>query len=163
MAVTPPIQRFDHWTLVARDPERSRRFYTQVLGAEELPLGEGFLSVQLAGTIIDLFPANDAPWPGQPAPGSGGQHHAYIIALADYDRWLAHFAAHGVPTRGMAHGLIRMSMYVEDPDGYHIELTVPFQDRVLARSEITKRGLEEGIERRPPWEAMRGEPRSEPD
>jgi len=131
--------------------ERSKRFYTEILGAKELEPSEGPASVNLAGTVIDLFPANDGWFPGQPAPGGGGQHHAYIIDLHDYDAWLAHFRAHGVPARQMAHGLIRLSMYVDDPDGYHIELTVPFDHPEVARREIGKRGLLESPDRRPPW------------
>jgi hypothetical protein len=34
-----------------------------------------------------------------------------------------------------------MSIYVDDPDGYHIELTVPFDDETVGRREIEKRGL----------------------
>jgi len=151
MATTPPIERIDHWTLVSRQPERSKQFYTEVLGAKELALSEGFTSVNLAGTIIDLFPANDAPWPGQPSPGSGGQHHAYLIGLENYEPWLEHFEKHHVLALRMAHGLIRLSMYSDAPDGYHIELTVPFEDPEVARREIEKRGLLEDFNRRPPW------------
>ena len=152
MADTPPIGRLDHWTLVTRDVERSKRFYTEVLGAQERDATEGPASVNLAGTVIDLFPANDAPWPGHPSPGSGAQHHAYLIKLEDFEPWLAHLQAHNLPTRVMAHGLIRMSMYVDDPDGYHIELTVPFGDPEVGRREIEKRGLLEQANRRPPWQ-----------
>ncbi len=42
-------------------------------------------------------------------------------------------------------------MYVDDPDGYHIELTVPFDDLEIGRREIEKRGLLQGVDRRPPW------------
>jgi len=150
MADTPPIQRFDHWTLVSRDVERSKRFYTEILGAQEREASEGPASVTLAGTIIDLFPTIDQ-WGWQPSPGSGGQHHAYIIKLEDCEPWLEHFRTHNVPTRLMAHGLIRISIYVDDPDGYHIELTVPFEDPEFARREIAKRGLLQDVDRRPPW------------
>jgi hypothetical protein len=34
-----------------------------------------------------------------------------------------------------------MSIYVDDPDGYHLELTVPFEDHEQGRQEIEKRGL----------------------
>ena len=34
-----------------------------------------------------------------------------------------------------------MSIYVDDPDGYHIELTVPFSDPETGRREIEKRGI----------------------
>jgi hypothetical protein len=36
-----------------------------------------------------------------------------------------------------------MSIYTDDPDGYHIELTVPFDDLSQGRREIEKRGLME--------------------
>jgi hypothetical protein len=35
-----------------------------------------------------------------------------------------------------------MSIYVDDPDGYHIELTTVLDDRETARQEFEKRGLE---------------------
>ncbi len=39
-----------------------------------------------------------------------------------------------------------MSIYVDDPDGYHIELTVVFEDQDVGRREIEKRGV---VTRRP--------------
>jgi len=93
-------------------------------------------SPYLAGTIIDIFPASDRQ---QPSPGSGGQHHAYIIKLEDYDRWVEHFRSLSVPSRMTTHGLWRMSIYVDDPDGYHLELTVPFETEEIGRQEIEKR------------------------
>lgn len=134
----PAIQRLDHWTLVTSDVERTRRFYSEVMGAA-LPRREGGpASVNLAGTVIDFFPASDD---NPPSPGNWGQHHAYIIDLADYDRWVDHLSEQGVACRRTTHGLHRMSIYVDDPDGYHIELTVPFEDAETGRREIEKRGL----------------------
>jgi catechol 2,3-dioxygenase-like lactoylglutathione lyase family enzyme len=134
----PPIQKLEHWTLVASDVERSRRFYTDVLGAKPPERVGGPVSVNLAGTVIDIFPASER---GMPSPGSGGQHHAYIIRLEDYDPWVKHLEQHEIPTRLTTHGLGRMSIYVDDPDGYHLELTVPFADQEVGRREIQKRGL----------------------
>ena len=138
MAGAPPVQRLEHWTLVASDVDRSKRFYVDVLGAKEPERTGGPTSADLAGTIIDLFPAGEGR---QPSPGSGGQHHAYIIRLEDYDAWVEHLRAHDVPMLCASHGMGRMSIYVDDPDGYHIELTVPFQDPEQGRREIEKRGL----------------------
>ena len=30
----PTVERIDHWTLVSSDIERTKRFYTEVLGAQ---------------------------------------------------------------------------------------------------------------------------------
>jgi catechol-2,3-dioxygenase len=138
VSATPPVQKLEHWTLVSSDIERTKRFYTEVLGAESPERQGGPVSVNLAGTLIDFFPASDRQ---QPQPGSGGQHHAYIIRLEDYDPWVEHFRSKDVPIRMTTHGMGRMSIYVDDPDGYHIEFTVPFEDQETGRREIEKRGL----------------------
>jgi catechol 2,3-dioxygenase-like lactoylglutathione lyase family enzyme len=137
----PAIQRLDHWTLVSSDIERTRRFYSEVLGAALPERTGGPASVNLAGTVIDFFPAGDD---NPPSPGSWGQHHAYIIGLAEYDRWVEHFSSQGITYKKTTHGLHRMSIYIDDPDGYHIELTVPFEDETVGRREIEKRGLRVG-------------------
>ena len=138
MSDAPPIQRLEHWTLVSSDVQRSKQFYVDVLGAQPPARVGGPVSVDLAGTLIDIFPSSDRQ---QPSPGGGGQHHAYIIRLEDYDPWVEHFKGFDVTTRLTTHGLGRMSIYVDDPDGYHIELTVPFADPEEGRREIEKRGL----------------------
>jgi catechol 2,3-dioxygenase-like lactoylglutathione lyase family enzyme len=141
MSSAPPIRQLEHWTLVSTDIEKTKRFYTEVLGAKP-PTGrpaDGPACVDLAGTLIDFFPASDA-W--VPSPGSGGQHHAYIIDLEAFDLWVEHFKANSVPARLTTHGMNRMSIYVDDPDGYHIELSVVFADAETARREIEKRRLE---------------------
>lgn len=135
----PPIRRLEHWALVSSDIERTKRFYTEVLGANEPEPDGGPASLDLAGTIIHLFP-EDADW--APAPGPQWQHHAYHIDLEDYDLWVTYLCAKDVPARLTTHGLNRMSIYVDDPDGYHIELTAVFPDDETARREIEKRGIE---------------------
>ncbi len=134
----PSIQRLEHWTLVASDVDRTLHFFTDVMGGQPPKRTGGPVSVNLAGTIIDIFPANERQ---QPSPGGGGQHHAYIIKLEDYDRWVDHLRNLAVPIRMTTHGVWRMSIYVDDPDGYHLELTVPFESEEDGRREIEKRGL----------------------
>ena len=138
MSSAPPVQRLEHWTLVTNDVERSLNFYTEVLGAAKPDRQGGPTSVNLAGTIIDLFPAR-GDW--QPSPGSTGQHHAYIIKLEDYDPWVEQLRNHNVDIHMRTHGLHRMSIYLDDPDGYHIEFTVPFENDEIGRREIEKRGI----------------------
>jgi catechol-2,3-dioxygenase len=145
MAGAPPVQRLEHWTLVSSNVEKSKQFYTEILGAVEPERQGGPTSVNFAGTVIDLFPTSDSQ---QPSPGSMGQHHAYIIRLEDYDPWVEHLQARNIPIRRTTHGMHRISIYLDDPDGYHIEFTVPFDSDEIGRREIEKRGLMEEALRR---------------
>ena len=138
MSVAPPVQRLEHWTLVCSDIERTKRFYTEVLGATLPKRGAGPQSANLAGTLIDFIPASEGR---QPSPGSTGQHHAYIIRLEDYDPWVDHLRSHDLPIRLTTHGTERISIYVDDPDGYHLEFTVPIDDESAFHRESAKRGL----------------------
>ncbi len=138
MSNIPPVQKLEHWTLVSSDVERTKHFYKDVLGAEMPERGAGPASVNFAGTVIDFFPAGGDR---QPNPGSTGQHHAYIINLEDYDPWVEHLKASGVPVSLRTHGVERISIYLDDPDGYHLEFTVPIESEEIWRQEVEKRGL----------------------
>ena len=135
----PPVQSFAHWTLVSSDVARTKRFYTEVLGAKPLRDGGGGgpTAVALANTTVDFFEAHEGQ---QPSPGSGGQHHAYRIRLQDFDPWLEHFKGEEVPVRVTA-GDGRLSIRLDDPDGYHLEFTVAFENREQGIQEIKRRGL----------------------
>lgn len=141
----PSVERLEHWTLVANDVDKTKRFYLDVLGAKEPNRDGGPISVELADTVIDFFPAGEGR---QPSPGSGGQHHAYVIPLSDYDAWVEQFKTHDVKTRLATHRLHRMSIYFDDPDGYHFEFFCEFPNDEIGRQEIAKRGLLEQAERR---------------
>ena len=135
MALT--VDNLLHWTLVSTDVDRTMQFYTEVLGATRLTR-EGPIGVQLGNTQIDFFPATGDQ---QPLPGSLGQHHAYRIRFEDYDEWEAQLRAHNAPCRLANHGPRLMSLYTKDPDGYHIELVVQFEDPEQGKREIEKRGI----------------------
>jgi catechol 2,3-dioxygenase-like lactoylglutathione lyase family enzyme len=139
----PPVERIDHWTLVSSDIERSKRFYTEVLGAQSRdrsgPGRGGPVAVKLANTTIDFFEPSENQ--RQPAPGGEGQHHAYVIKYEDFDTWVERFRSFDVPLHFGNFGT-RMSMMFDDPDGYHFEFTVPLESREKARSELESRGLE---------------------
>jgi len=139
----PVVERIDHWTLVSSDIERTKRFYTDVLGAKprdrNRPGGAGGpVAVTLGNTTIDFFEPNEHQ---RPSPGGEGQHHAYVIKYEDFDTWIERFRSFGVPLQFGNFGS-RMSMMFDDPDGYHFEFTVPRESREQAREELTKRGLD---------------------
>jgi len=134
----PTIEALDHWTYVSTDIDRARRFYVDALGAEPLDRPGGAPpAVKIGGHVIDFFPADEE---FVPAPGSRGQHHAFRISLEDYDPWVEHLQAQAVPVTLASHGLHRLSIYLQDPDGYHLELTLGL-DPETGRKEIDKRGL----------------------
>lgn len=135
MALT--VGNLEHWTLVTSDVARAKRFYTEVLGGTPVDR-EWPPAVVLGNTTIDLFAATSEQ---HPEPGSLGQHHAYRIQLEDYDHWTEHIRSHGSEVRLANHGARRMSIYVDDPDGYHIELTVAFDSDEEGKREIEKRGI----------------------
>jgi catechol-2,3-dioxygenase len=123
---------------VASDVERSKAFYTEVLGATIPDRDGGPPCVVLADTLIDIFQAKgDA----QPSPGGRGQHHAYTMSLEDFDPWVEQLRKHNVPIELTTHRLHRMSIFLDDPDGYHFEFFVVFENDEIGRREIEKRGL----------------------
>lgn len=132
------VTALNHWTLVSTDIPRTVRFYVDALGAtaleREFPTG-----VELGNTVIDVFPATGGE---TPSPGTLGQHHAYSIRLEDYDEWAEHLRAQDAPVKLACHGPRLMTMYTQDPDGYHIELVVEFEDAAEGKREIEKRGIQ---------------------
>ena len=131
------VTELSHWTLVSTDIPRTVQFYVDTLGAtklnREFPTG-----VELGNTVIDIFPAIEGE---TPSPGTLGQHHAYNIRLDDYDAWAEHLKAQGAPVKLACHGPRLMTMYTQDPDGYHIELVVEFDNAADGQREIEKRGI----------------------
>lgn len=136
----PTVERLDHWTLVSSDIQRAKRFYVEILGAQERDRsrGGGPEAVTLANTTIDFFAVDEHQ---SPSPGAEIQHHAYIIRYEDFDTWVERFGSFGVPLHFGNFGT-RMSMMFDDPDGYHFEFTAVMESRQKAREELTRRGLE---------------------
>jgi catechol-2,3-dioxygenase len=135
--MAPPIQKLEHWTLVTNDMAQTKHFYLNVLGADGRS-GNGPEGAVLGGVLIDFFEASER---SQPQPGTVGQHHAYVVNVEDFDPWVEHLRSSEVEFRLAHHGLGRMSIYVDDPSGYHIELTAPFETSEQGRAEMIKRGI----------------------
>lgn len=121
------LKKLGHVLIRARDKERSRRFYTEVLGfkvAEELPddaafmtLGDGFHTLDIA-----QHPNPEATLPSG-ADHIGLGHIAFQVdsyeALREAYRTLLD---HGVAiNRAMDHNSQR-SLYFSDPDGNGLEI-----------------------------------------
>jgi catechol 2,3-dioxygenase-like lactoylglutathione lyase family enzyme len=123
------VRFLDHVTVVVKDLERSREFYVDVLGMEEVPRpGFGFpgLWFQAGPSQIHLIEEHAASGPAGLARSTGGSvsrgHHAFEVADARQ-------AAEELKRRGLplaAGPKLRpdgpTQIYLHDPDGHLVEL-----------------------------------------
>jgi catechol 2,3-dioxygenase-like lactoylglutathione lyase family enzyme len=112
----------DHVVLRVRDQAASQRFYMDVLGCTLDHVNQPISLVQLrfGSHLIDLLP-------GERGEGGGLDHFCLSIRCEDLGRVRDDLRARGVtvdgdvvPRRG-AFGS-GPSLYIQDPDGYRIEL-----------------------------------------
>ena len=127
------LQRIGHILLHVRDVERSKAFYTKILGFKVLEQdpnhGGVFLSLGEYGNTLDLFPsANPDAYP-QPKPGVGRReglgvkHTAFAVATED-DLARAYFSLKdaGVPIHRAIDHQSQKSIYFYDPDDNLLEI-----------------------------------------
>jgi catechol 2,3-dioxygenase-like lactoylglutathione lyase family enzyme len=113
--------------IVSDDVERSRRFYTDVLGGETIAAGEpSFVQLANAWIIINVGggPTDDKPTVMLETPPDPNKTSAFLnIRVADiqsvYDEWSARGAEFLTPPRDHT-GEFRC--YIRDPDGHLIEV-----------------------------------------
>lgn len=113
--------------IVARDVERSRRFYVEVLGGE--PVLEGELSIVALGNGWVTIAAGGGPTPDKPTvtlepPSNPDRASGFLnIRVADiaavYKEWSARGAKFLTPPidRG-----VEIRCFMRDPDGHLIEV-----------------------------------------
>ena len=117
------LQRLDHVSLNVSDRPRSIEWYRDVLGLEQgneptdddepLFMGE-------FGACVALFQAQ-APAPERTYESAGLRHVAFVVD--SLERAQERLKEHGVDFRFEDHGNAH-SVYLRDPDGHTIELTV---------------------------------------
>jgi catechol 2,3-dioxygenase-like lactoylglutathione lyase family enzyme len=121
------IDRLDHLVLTVSDLDATVRFYTRVLGMEQLTFGAGRKALRFGASKINLHqhgqefePKADRPTPGstdlcliveEPVAAVAAELTAAGIAVVE-----------GPVKRTGARGAIN-SVYVRDPDGNLIELS----------------------------------------
>jgi catechol 2,3-dioxygenase-like lactoylglutathione lyase family enzyme len=121
------IERLDHLVLTVRDVEESCRFYTRVLGMEEVTFGGGRKALRFGQQKINLHQAGKEfePKALSPVPGSAD---LCFIASQPLEEVIQHLRSCGVEIvegpvdRSGAVGPIR-SVYLRDPDGNLIEVS----------------------------------------
>ena len=127
------LQRLGHVLISVRDLERSKDFYTRILGFKVLEQDPGhgglFLSIGGLGNTLDLFQcadpdavaASDADLAGRN--GLGVRHMAFAVATED-DLRDAYFALQsaGVPILRAIDHVSQQSIYFHDPDKNLLEI-----------------------------------------
>ena len=127
------LQRIGHILLTVRDLERSKAFYTNILGFKVLEQdpdhGGLFLSLGEYGNTLDLFPStNPDAFPRGPSglgkrDGLGLKHTAFAVATEN-DLRDAYFALKdaGVAIHRAVDHQSQMSVYFFDPDDNLLEI-----------------------------------------
>ena len=125
--------------IVSDDVERSRRFYTEVLGGESVHAGEpSFVALANSWIIINVGggPTDDKPTVTLETPQDLDRVSSFLnIRVADihavYEQWSARGAQFLTPPTDRGP---EIRCYIRDPDGYLIEVgqttrIPPSQDR----------------------------------
>ncbi|HLI70118.1 MAG TPA: VOC family protein [Ktedonobacteraceae bacterium] len=131
------IRSLNHTSLLVRDVERSRRFYGQVLGMEEVPrpgnfdfpgawFRKGSAEIHLIGE--DVPGRVDTTYTGSYVPSelSCGHVTHFAFEIDDLEDAQRHLKAHGVEIVGgpRPRGDGVTQIFIRDPDGYVVELFV---------------------------------------
>jgi catechol-2,3-dioxygenase len=141
------LTRIGHVLIAVHDLERSRDFYTRVLGFEVLEEdpdhGGVFMTIGEGTHVIDLVPLPDAPPPSAPKslaelrPSLGYGHVAFPVPSAlDLRRAYFELTDHGVQVLAAVDHESQESIYFCDPDGNMLEI---YWERPDAR-DIFQRG-----------------------
>jgi catechol 2,3-dioxygenase-like lactoylglutathione lyase family enzyme len=127
------LQRLGHVLIAVRDLERSKDFYTRILGFKVLEQdpdhGGVFLSIGGLGNTLDLFPCTNADALASPDAGPtsmnglGVRHTAFAVETEDdlRDAYFALQAAGVTILRALDH-VSQKSIYFHDPDGNLLEI-----------------------------------------
>ena len=124
------LERIGHCALRVRDVERSKWFYTEVLGfqlmEEDPEHGGAFMSLPGDAHTIDVSPAANAG-DSRPALGDGDRVGLTHIAfkVGSYEALKEAFdslKAHEIEVIRMMDHLSQRSIYITDPDGNGLEI-----------------------------------------
>lgn len=128
------LTRIGHVALRVADIERSRAFYTTLLGfevVEEDPEHGGvFMALEGMSHTIDLFPADGPRTAAAQTPGAVGVRH--VAFLVDSEQALKEayvtLQANGVTIVRAVDHVSQKSIYFHDPDGNLLEIYYELPD-----------------------------------
>ena len=117
-----------HVLLRVLDVERSKKFYSSILGfevMEEDPEHGGvFMALEGHAHTLDLFPVKDAEGSEPQTPGRVGVHHVAFRVDSDEALTQAYWSLeeHGVKVIRAIDHVSQKSIYFDDPDGNRLEI-----------------------------------------
>ena len=123
------VAALDHLVLTVADNARTCDFYTRALGMTVMRFGEGRVALHFGWQKINLHQADRTFEPKAAAPTPGSADLCFLLA-GTLSAAIARLEALGIPIevgpveRTGATGRIR-SIYLRDPDGNLLELSVP--------------------------------------
>jgi catechol-2,3-dioxygenase len=123
-----PIQRLNHAVLYVRDLERTKAFYTEVLGfriVNEIPGMGAFFQAPGSTNDHDLgtFAIGEQAGPSQAGRSTVGLYHLAweVDTLAELERLAGVLSEHGALSGASDHSTTK-SLYAHDPDGNEFEV-----------------------------------------
>jgi catechol 2,3-dioxygenase-like lactoylglutathione lyase family enzyme len=126
MPAGPRTARLDHVVIAVTDWDRSNRFYTEILGAELVPRGEGW-AYRLGEQQLNVHGPGVRPHPVASMPVTPGNSDLCFVWPGTVADAVDHLERHGVTIeegpveRDGALGT-GTSVYFRDPDGSLLEL-----------------------------------------
>ena len=128
------LKEIGHVLLRVLDLERSKKFYSEVLGfrvLEEDPAHGGtFMALPGQSHSIDLFQVKDREAAGRQTPGVRGLGHIAfrVESEAALGEAYAALRAHGVEIARTIDHVSQKSVYFDDPDGTTLEIYYELPD-----------------------------------
>ncbi len=121
------LKRIGHVLLRVLDLERSRQFYTGVLGFEVMeqdPEHGVFMALEGHAHTLDLFPVPDTRAAQRPAPGRAGVQHVAFQVDSEAALREAYWSLvdSGVAIMRAVDHVSQKSIYFHDPDGNVLEI-----------------------------------------
>ena len=107
----------DHIVLHVSDVQRSKQFYTELLGMTPYRENDRQVFLHAGAQGVALFKKTD----GSPVPAGGDMNHlALKVAGGTYDSLKAELETHGVAVSGRPGD--DHCIYFQDPDGHRLQL-----------------------------------------